>query len=470
MGINSTLIYNGIRPENIAIKNNYKGYVSIKNVEIIESDGLVVNYSSDSFDISPGATSDIYFNIYVPIDWFTEHVGSTGINDPYDPTFSDVELKIKVDWVVSGSEYSNEYLLRYSIISEVKIDSVVVKNIYDPNDLVEAKIYFSGHNVDNSYAIPCGLIKADGSIESISLGLNVDSKNGVAIAEFTAPDGPYGAYGMKMFVLDMNTDQIMTPWNYVNKALFIMPKVHVSLSDIDWQEVIIIYATDLDESVAKNLARFVWGDNIPNGQMMRINTNTSLSDIENIIRNKDIVLVGGPSANPITKELFEVSLDSNNNCIVTERNHQIGDGKAILVAGYEIEDTDLASVTLMKELRCLDRVLTKPQRLTEEIKRDLSQFLNLPHGRGRDLGIQSLSGLFHRFLRRRDDLYQDLSSRHLYRYRLFGGNPRVCGGRVGAHLPQEILKRLDELFSLLRALPNDLPAYHVRILFFVELD
>ena len=29
----------------VAIKNNYKGYVSIKNVEIIESDGLVVNYS-----------------------------------------------------------------------------------------------------------------------------------------------------------------------------------------------------------------------------------------------------------------------------------------------------------------------------------------------------------------------------------------------------------------------------------------
>ncbi len=328
-------------PISFTLENEYLNAVNITNISVnTEEQDIQIVQPNYQTSILPNNSSEINFDVIVNEAWFTNH-GDEQFSGK-DNLMKKIPLNIIINWFVDGQELERTFVLKPIISSEGQITSMYADNqIVRPNDIVEFFIEYENIPTNN-IGLAHILLEPNGENGAIEIGLSPQN-NRFALQE-QIPDGPYGAWGVKAYITEIG-GEIIVPNTYVNKAFYVVPRTIGELSLVNFDEITLIYPEN-DSCAADDLIEIL---NIPS----YIVEEHSVEDLQSIANNGDVILLGGPEANPLVNLLPIQPLESEGAATIEVHSGVFDGNNAIVIAGFNIRDTQIATIGFIDEYSSL---------------------------------------------------------------------------------------------------------------------
>ncbi|MBN1596662.1 MAG: hypothetical protein JW894_00045, partial [Bacteroidales bacterium] len=321
-------------------ENNYSTGLIINSISFSsEYDEISLNYSSDPILLSANNNIVYNFNVLVEENWFTNHMDDNFINK--DNIFYKVPIALNIAWEVNNKQYTNKFIINVTITSEGRITQMYPdKGIVRPGEIITISVDFEGLPASN-YGLAHNLMKPDGSIGTIEIALN-PVNNKFSFTE-QIPTGPYGAWGMRAFISEIGGN-IMVPYCYVRNSLFVVPAIEGDISTLNYGNIYLIYP-EADVEVALDAKALL---NITDDRFIKVE-DFSTNDLLSFANNNDVLLIGGHIANPLTALLTTTDLTKEGDAVIRLFNNAFNQNNAIVIAGWNIRDTQTAMMGFLDE-------------------------------------------------------------------------------------------------------------------------
>jgi len=314
------------------LKNNFPSSLQIQSITIADISGMIqTTPGQQAISLASGETKNLTVTAVVPRNYIDNN-----ISDP--DLLSRTEFNVKINWVVGQSQYEKNYRTKHVIGSFIKIDSAIsAKGIFRPGETAQVKTKCSSTQGFNNIANGQWLYKPDGTwyqLQSV-----IVNSSGVSTSTYVLPNGPFGAYGYYGYLYDQNK---LTPPMFQNKVLYLVPNIDGNISAFNWSNLKIFYAP-ADSFAARNFKEVL---QIPNDRYINVN-NYTLAQLRSMAQTGNSILVGGHLANPLVNDLGQFNLVKEGDAIIKHFTAAFGTRDAVVVAGWKVRDTDIASMGLL---------------------------------------------------------------------------------------------------------------------------
>ncbi len=376
----STALHSLKRGDRISVKTN-AGFTSLKlgvdnNVPLVISNHYDIDFIDPSLHCSLANTGFqggpisglpavlrsksrqvVELDISVPIDWF--HHYASGEDEASRRATIQCSLTGDLGSIATKREYSLEYSVTpFGVLDEIASSVDIAR----PGQRVEVSFRASGLQSVNNI-VPVLAMRPDGrNAQVVTL---TDVNNGDHSLTLSIPEGPFGAWGIKSFVSNQDGTLVVPP-RFQQKVFFVVPQAILSSSQapvtdwsmVDWNTVVLV-SPRADSLVAADIANII---EIPESRQ-EIVENWDTSALIDRVRDRDVILVGGVDANPLVARLGSQSLTKEGDATIDVHLSAFGSGHAIVVAGWSLRDTEVASLGFLNEWE--SREISLPVALAE---------------------------------------------------------------------------------------------------------
>ena len=327
---NSSLVTNQSNQLEITLKNTYPLSISVSNVSIdLSSLDLTNRDSSMRFTIPSDGEYVYNETITLPSDWLTNHIDELDENNRFP-------IGINVAWNFSGEEYQHTFYDNVEVTSEHQIIRIEPdKKVYRPGELNILEFEYSNTLPENGITIADFLLKPDGSAQT--LGLALTANNRIFTIEEILPDGPYGAWNTKSYLIQ--NSEIISPILHSNGVFYLVPNIQGDLTSFDWHNFKVLYP-QADEEAAFEIRDIF---NLSQDYFIEIDS-YSTSGLLNIANVQDVILLGGEMANPLSAQITNFNLTQEGDAEIEIVNNAFNSHNAIVIAGWNLRDTQIATI------------------------------------------------------------------------------------------------------------------------------
>lgn len=325
----------------IKCANDYAAPVTLSSINI-DGNGqdLNVNVVSAPSIISAGNSAPIQLSIGVPDYWFTLDDGDQL-----------AEIFLDVNWIVGRDSFSKKFPVTLTVGAPGQyVDLYPSQNIYRPNEIATVNFKLDGLTNYPQYNLASILLQPDGG--GADLGFTVPLIDGTAAVNHSVPGGgPFGAWGIRTFLWDT---QVVIPDHYANKVFYIVPATGGPVGVIDWNDLSIVYPED-DFEAAEDVKGVL---DVPDTRFYKVEDYT-VAELRTIAQQSDVVLMGGHIANPLVGDIMVTNLVQEGDAIIEIVKDAFGDEDALVIAGWSLRDTQIATMGFLDEYESLqERTLT----------------------------------------------------------------------------------------------------------------
>lgn len=332
--------YNQTKSFSIYFENLGSSSISSVQVEVAPNKYLTINNSGTINDIPSGSNSVYNLNITAPAT----------LDNNQAPVVTDIELNI--NWIEDNTPVTRKFVIPVQILSTV----------YEFSVKSNKEIYFEGDQVNLNFNI-----NSDVSV-TIEPSLVANNLNSYKLKSFVASNNdqlnwvvptnaPKGIYDFTFNGYDASSTKIINNFK-IDDAFIVLPDIAGDIENFDFSSVTII-SPKADDEIATRLH-----DAIENSQLLHTEGLTA-EQLLPAMQEDNLILVGGDQTGDPSSNLVKYLVD--NSKIESGLWTQAGDAnvivvddpfvplapygnKAIVVAGYNEEDTYIAGLRLLCKL------------------------------------------------------------------------------------------------------------------------